>query len=54
MNKGGFVYAVGTSSSPIATFTIDNTPLGTALTLEQFKAEISGGGFYVDHPKFSI
>jgi hypothetical protein len=36
MNKGGFVYAVGTSSSPVATFTIDNTPFSAALTLEQF------------------
>ena len=31
MNKGGFVYAVGTSSSPFATFTIDNTPYSAHL-----------------------
>ena len=54
MNNGGFVYAVGTSSSPTATLTIDNTPFVSALTLEQFKADTSGGGFYVDHPKLSV
>jgi predicted outer membrane repeat protein len=31
MNKGGFVYAVGTSSSPVSTFTIDNTPYAAHL-----------------------
>ena len=34
MNLGGFVYAEGTSSSPVATFTIDNTPYTAHLTLE--------------------
>jgi hypothetical protein len=31
MNKGGFVYGEGTSSSPLATFTIDNTPYSAHL-----------------------
>jgi hypothetical protein len=54
MNKGGLAYAVGTSSSPTATFTLENTINTTPMILEQFKSELNGGGFYVDHPKLSI
>ena len=51
--KGGMVYILGGTSA--GTFTIYNPVLPTApLLFNGLSAGVSGGGFYIDHPLFSV